>query len=175
MICLAELHSCSGQELVNASIRAGGFDKGQRLTLNMERLCSRQCPDCGGDWLWPGVLMSREHDSMPAPSNYWRCSICGGEFTAEQLRENKRSKPFEVARPLGQPLVNTAERGQQAPHEMSDEGCPNESPRVEDATGYSIEHEEGESMAEEASESATGKHSTVKDGTNNPKLETYSH
>jgi|KBSSwiStaDraftv2_1062776.scaffolds.fasta_scaffold13681_15 hypothetical protein len=34
---------------------------------------------------------------------------------------------------------------------MSDEGCPNESPRVEDATGYSIEHEEGESMAEEAS------------------------
>jgi len=34
---------------------------------------------------------------------------------------------------------------------MSDEGCPNESSRVEDATGHSIEHQEGEPIAKEAS------------------------
>ncbi|HXU18061.1 MAG TPA: hypothetical protein VN708_23340 [Terriglobales bacterium] len=69
-------------------------------------MSSRQCPDCGGE-----LALARRSDEQGArfnarPSNYWRCSICGGEFTAEQLRENKRSKPFEVARPLGQPLVN---------------------------------------------------------------------
>jgi hypothetical protein len=35
---------------------------------------------------------------------------------------------------------------------MGDEGCPNESPRVDDATGYSKEEEEADSIAcEEAS------------------------
>jgi hypothetical protein len=113
-------------------------------------MSSRQCPDCGGE-----LVLARRSDEQGArfnarPSNYWRCSICGGEFTAEQLRENKRSKQLEVARPLGQPLVNRQSEDSSSSR-MSDEGCPNESSRVEDATGYSIEHEEGESMAKEAS------------------------
>jgi hypothetical protein len=32
---------------------------------------------------------------------------------------------------------------------MGDEGCPNESPSVDDATGYSREEEEGDSMGRE--------------------------
>lgn len=52
----------------------------------------RQCLECGGEL----VLARRSDDDGPEfrarPSNYWRCSICGGEFTAEQVRENKRAK-----------------------------------------------------------------------------------
>jgi hypothetical protein len=113
-------------------------------------MISRQCPECGGE-----LVLARRSDEQGAgfnahPSNYWRCSICGGEFTAEQLRANKRSKQFEVARRLDQPLVNyQIDDGSSS--QMGDEGCPNESPSVQDATGYSIEEEEGESMAEEAS------------------------
>jgi hypothetical protein len=29
---------------------------------------------------------------MPNPSTYWRCSVCGRGFTAEQIRKNKRAK-----------------------------------------------------------------------------------
>jgi len=110
----------------------------------------RQCPGCGGE-----LVLARRSDEHGAgfgarPSNYWRCSICGGEFTAEQVRENKRSKQFEVARRLDQPLVNR-QGDDGSSSRMGDEGCPNESPSVEDATGYSIEKEESESMAEEAS------------------------
>jgi hypothetical protein len=113
-------------------------------------MSSRQCPDCGGE-----LALARRSDEQGAgfnarPSNYWRCSICGGEFTAEQVRENKRSKQFEVARPLDQVSVNhQGDDGSSS--RMGDEGCPNESPSVEDATGHSIEKEEIEAMTEEAS------------------------
>jgi DNA-directed RNA polymerase subunit M/transcription elongation factor TFIIS len=110
----------------------------------------RQCRECGGE-----LVLARRSDEQGAgfnarPSNYWRCSICGGEFTAEQVRENKRSKQFEVAQRLDQRSVNR-QGDDGSSSRMADEGCPNESPSVEDATGYSIEQEEVESMAEEAS------------------------
>jgi|SRR5579864_558882 len=113
-------------------------------------MISRQCPECGGE-----LVLARRSDEQGAgfnarPSNYWRCSICGGEFTAEQVRENKRSKQFEVARRLDQPLVNR-QVDDASSSRMGDEGCPNESQSVQDATGYSIEPEEIEAMAEEAS------------------------
>jgi hypothetical protein len=49
----------------------------------------RQCPECGGE-----LVLARRSDEQAAgfsahPSNYWRCSICGGEFSAEQVREKK--------------------------------------------------------------------------------------
>lgn len=108
-------------------------------------MSSRQCPECGGE-----LALARRSDEQGArfnarPSNYWRCSICGGEFTGEQLRENKRSKPFEVARPLGQPFVNRQSEDSSSSR-MSDEGCSNESPSVQDAIRHSIEEQGVESM-----------------------------
>jgi hypothetical protein len=47
---------------------------------------------------------------------------------------------------------------------MADEGCPNESTSVEDATGYSIEKEEVEAMAGERHEGTTGKLPQVSSG-----------
>jgi len=56
----------------------------------------RRCPECGGE-----LVLARHSDIQGGefearPSNYWRCSICGGKFTAEQVRENKRAKEVEV-------------------------------------------------------------------------------
>lgn len=56
----------------------------------------RQCPECGGE-----LVLARRSDEQGArfnarPSNYWRCSTCGGEFTAEQVRGNKQSKSRDI-------------------------------------------------------------------------------
>jgi len=61
-----------------------------------EPMSRRQCPECGGE-----LVLARHSDNQGGefearPSNYWRCSICGGKFTAEQVRENKRAKEVEV-------------------------------------------------------------------------------
>ena len=55
----------------------------------------RQCLECDGE-----LVLARRSDGKGSgfrarPSNYWRCSVCGGEFTAEQLRENKRAKQVD--------------------------------------------------------------------------------
>jgi hypothetical protein len=57
----------------------------------------RQCPECGGE-----LVLARHCDKQgpgfdTRPSNYWRCSICGGEFTAEQVRETKRANQLDNA------------------------------------------------------------------------------
>ena len=108
-------------------------------------MSSRQCPDCGGE-----LALARRSDEQGAgfnarPSNYWRCSTCGGEFTAEQVRGNKRSKQSEVARPLDPRSINR-QGDDSSSSRMADEGCPNESPSVQDATGHSIEEQGVESM-----------------------------
>jgi hypothetical protein len=95
----------------------------------------RQCPECGGE-----LVLARRSDEQgggfnPRPSNYLRCSICGGEFTAEQIRENKRSKQPVVARRL----VELPVRRHGGSTRMGDEDLPNESPSVADSTGYSQE------------------------------------
>ncbi len=56
-------------------------------------MIQRQCPQCKGE-----LALARRHDQqsgagyIPGPSNVWRCGICGQTFTAEQIREDKRSK-----------------------------------------------------------------------------------
>jgi DNA-directed RNA polymerase subunit RPC12/RpoP len=57
-------------------------------------MTERQCPECGSE-----LVLARRPDGLlgvgikPRPSTYWRCSICGRGFTAEQVRESKRAKP----------------------------------------------------------------------------------
>jgi uncharacterized protein with PIN domain len=56
-------------------------------------MTQRQCPECGSEL----VLTRRpegqtEPQMAPSPSTYWRCSVCGRGFTAEQIRQHKRSK-----------------------------------------------------------------------------------
>ncbi len=56
---------------------------------------------------------------------------------------------------------------------MGDEGCPNESPSVDDATGYSKEEEEATSVSCESSyDSKLGEHSAIENRSGNPHLET---
>jgi hypothetical protein len=81
-------------------------------------MSSRQCPDCGGE-----LALARRSDEQGAgfnarPSNYWRCSICGGEFTAEQVRENKRSKQLEVG------ATSDIRTTTAAPHEWGTKAAP---------------------------------------------------
>ena len=63
-------------------------------------MIQRQCPECSNE-----LVLARRPDNrygpriVAGPSTYWRCGICGREFTAEQIRENKRAKstPIEHA------------------------------------------------------------------------------
>lgn len=54
-------------------------------------MVQRQCPDCGSE-----LVAARRADRQPvrgiaqAASPGWRCSVCGGEFTVEQIREGNR-------------------------------------------------------------------------------------
>jgi hypothetical protein len=55
-------------------------------------MIQRQCPDCDGE-----LVLAKHPDNQGSgvdthPSTYLRCSTCGGEFTAEQVRERKRAK-----------------------------------------------------------------------------------
>jgi len=69
--------------------------------MHREAMSKRQCPECDGE-----LVLGRRSDKQgpgfdARPSNYLRCSICGGEFTAEQVRDIKRSK--QVARTSASP------------------------------------------------------------------------
>jgi hypothetical protein len=61
-------------------------------------MVQRQCPECNGE-----LVLARRRDNQHGPgsetpsSTYWRCSICGGAFSAEQIRENKRAKQLDNA------------------------------------------------------------------------------
>jgi DNA-directed RNA polymerase subunit RPC12/RpoP len=56
-------------------------------------MIQRQCSECGSELIL-GRRPDNQHGSAikAHPSTYWRCCICGREFTAEQVRENKRAK-----------------------------------------------------------------------------------
>ena len=101
-------------------------------------MSQRQCPECGGE-----LVLARRSDGQGGgfnahPSNYLRCSICGGEFTAEQIRENKRTKESAVVRRLlDAPVDHRGDNGSST--RMGDEDGSNEGPSVADATGYSQE------------------------------------
>jgi hypothetical protein len=61
-------------------------------------MIQRQCPECGSE-----LMLARNPDNQqklrtaPISPTYWRCSICGGAFTTEQLRERKRAKQLDNA------------------------------------------------------------------------------
>jgi uncharacterized protein with PIN domain len=52
----------------------------------------RACPHCSSE-----LVRARcaDKQSVPGGAQYaspgWRCSVCGGEFTVEQIRESKRT------------------------------------------------------------------------------------
>lgn len=56
-------------------------------------MIQRQCPQCSSE-----LVRARRADQQGVPviphaaSPGWRCSVCGGEFTTEQIRESKRVK-----------------------------------------------------------------------------------
>jgi hypothetical protein len=56
-------------------------------------MIQRQCPQCSSE-----LVRARRVDQqlMPviayAASRGWRCSVCGGEFTIEQIRESNRAR-----------------------------------------------------------------------------------
>ncbi len=111
-------------------------------------MIQRQCPECDGELVL--ARRSEEQGSVLSArsSNYWRCSICGGEFTAEQVRENKHTKQLQVAR-FPVPLTVSRRGDDASSSRMGDEGCPNESLSVDDATGYSREEEDVKAMPRE--------------------------
>lgn len=53
-------------------------------------MIQRQCPECRSE-----LVRARRTEGQPAPgmlyatSPAWRCSVCGGEFTTEQIRAVK--------------------------------------------------------------------------------------
>lgn len=63
-------------------------------------MIQRQCPECSNE-----LVQARRPENqygpgiVAMPSTYWRCSICGRGFTAEQIRKSKRAKsaPLEHA------------------------------------------------------------------------------
>jgi hypothetical protein len=60
-------------------------------------MIQRECPQCGSE-----LVRARraEQQAMPliaqAASPSWRCSVCGGEFTTEQIRDSKRAKSTTI-------------------------------------------------------------------------------
>jgi len=72
----------------------------ERCLDKKEPMSRRQCPECGGE-----LVLARHSDKQGGgfearPSNYWHCSICGGEFTAEQVRAKKRETGCDRANSL---------------------------------------------------------------------------
>jgi hypothetical protein len=57
----------------------------------------RECPQCGSE-----LVRARRAHQQPVPviaqaaTPGWRCSVCGGEFTTEQIRDSKRMKSAAV-------------------------------------------------------------------------------
>jgi len=56
-------------------------------------MIQRQCPECSSE-----LVRARRTDQKLVPgmahaaSSGWRCSVCGGEFTTEQIRESNRAR-----------------------------------------------------------------------------------
>jgi len=60
-------------------------------------MIQRLCPHCSSE-----LVRARRADQQPAPgiaqgvSPGWRCSVCGGGFTVEQIRDSKRAKSAAI-------------------------------------------------------------------------------
>ena len=61
-------------------------------------MIQRECPQCGSE-----LVRTRRSDQQPgsivvpaAASPGFRCSVCGGEFTAQQIRASKLAKSTTI-------------------------------------------------------------------------------
>ncbi len=60
-------------------------------------MIQRQCPLCSSE-----LVPNRRPDPHPVPgivqaaSPAWRCSVCGGEFTVEQIRKGNRVRSAAI-------------------------------------------------------------------------------
>jgi len=67
------------------------------MALLQELMIQRQCPECDSE-----LVRTKGADQQPvagilqAASPGWRCSVCGGEFTTEQIRASKRAKSLAI-------------------------------------------------------------------------------
>jgi DNA-directed RNA polymerase subunit RPC12/RpoP len=56
-------------------------------------MIQRQCPQCSSE-----LVPARRADQRPMPgialaaSPGWRCVVCGGEFTVDQIRKGNRAR-----------------------------------------------------------------------------------
>jgi ribosomal protein S27AE len=70
----------------------------ETYSIDEETMPQRQCPECGSE-----LMLARRPDNqhrvgiVAISPTYWRCSICGGSFTAERLRESKRTEQLDNA------------------------------------------------------------------------------
>jgi hypothetical protein len=77
-------------QATNAPQREGAFPQ-------QNPMIHRQCPQCSCE-----VVRARRADQQGVPgiahasSAGWRCSVCGGEFTTEQIRDSKRAKSAAI-------------------------------------------------------------------------------
>ncbi len=55
-------------------------------------MIERQCPHCSSELVRARRADQRAPVIALAASPGWRCSVCGSEFTTEQIRDSKRSK-----------------------------------------------------------------------------------
>jgi len=56
-------------------------------------MIKRQCAECGGELVLAVNSMQPESNNGPTrkrASTHWRCTTCGGTFTAAQLRDHER-------------------------------------------------------------------------------------
>ncbi len=60
-------------------------------------MIQRKCPECMSELVRARSADTQRVTGMSAFSSPgWRCSVCGREFTTEQVRESKRSKSAAV-------------------------------------------------------------------------------
>jgi DNA-directed RNA polymerase subunit RPC12/RpoP len=60
-------------------------------------MIQRKCPECMSELVRARSADTQRVTGMSAFSSPgWRCSVCGREFTTEQIRESKRSKSSAV-------------------------------------------------------------------------------
>lgn len=59
----------------------------------------RECPQCGGE-LVRAKCSDQQSRSIVGPAHLgspgWRCGVCGGEFTTQQIRNSKRMKSAAI-------------------------------------------------------------------------------
>ncbi len=56
-------------------------------------MIQRKCPECSSELVRAKIGdAQRASGIVPISSPGWRCSVCGREFTALQIRDSKRAK-----------------------------------------------------------------------------------